>query len=180
MNNTCVCCGAIIPEGRQVCPICALKASQGKLSRAEIRRWQRVQEKKKSVFTVTQAELDRLAKNRALELLEDGIRKFRDSEKDMMIADLRKLLSLNLAIYGDVLGDMGILTRDNVEEVLTQTRSRWDRVDELIMNGNRHELQNYASSLGADDDMFNDFMERKGTPREIAEEILIDIDESEG
>lgn len=22
MNNTCICCGAIIPEGRQVCPIC--------------------------------------------------------------------------------------------------------------------------------------------------------------
>lgn len=21
-NNSCVCCGAIIPEGRQVCPIC--------------------------------------------------------------------------------------------------------------------------------------------------------------
>lgn len=22
MNNTCVCCGIVIPEGRQVCPIC--------------------------------------------------------------------------------------------------------------------------------------------------------------
>nr|DAU49567.1 MAG TPA: zinc binding protein [Caudoviricetes sp.] len=22
MNNTCICCGAIIPEGRQVCPQC--------------------------------------------------------------------------------------------------------------------------------------------------------------
>lgn len=22
MENTCVCCGAIIPEGLQVCPIC--------------------------------------------------------------------------------------------------------------------------------------------------------------
>jgi hypothetical protein len=22
MENTCICCGAIIPEGRQVCPIC--------------------------------------------------------------------------------------------------------------------------------------------------------------
>lgn len=22
MENTCVCCGAIIPEGRMVCPIC--------------------------------------------------------------------------------------------------------------------------------------------------------------
>lgn len=22
MNNTCICCGAIIPEGRQVCPNC--------------------------------------------------------------------------------------------------------------------------------------------------------------
>lgn len=25
MNNTCICCGAIIPEGRQVCPICERK-----------------------------------------------------------------------------------------------------------------------------------------------------------
>lgn len=22
MENTCVCCGAVIPEGRMVCPIC--------------------------------------------------------------------------------------------------------------------------------------------------------------
>ena len=22
MNETCVCCGEVIPEGRQVCPIC--------------------------------------------------------------------------------------------------------------------------------------------------------------
>jgi predicted nucleic acid-binding Zn ribbon protein len=22
MDNTCVCCGAIIPEGRQICPMC--------------------------------------------------------------------------------------------------------------------------------------------------------------
>lgn len=22
MDNTCVCCGAVIPEGRMVCPIC--------------------------------------------------------------------------------------------------------------------------------------------------------------
>lgn len=25
MDNTCVCCGAIIPEGRQVCPGCEMK-----------------------------------------------------------------------------------------------------------------------------------------------------------
>lgn len=177
MNNTCVCCGAIIPEGRQVCPVCADKAMSGKLSRAEIRRWQRVQAKKERTFTVTQKELDRLAKGRALELLEDGIRKFRDSEIRMMVDDLRKVTSLNLAIYGDVLGDMGILTRDNVEEVLKRTRERWDHVDDLIMNGNRHELQKYASSLGADDDMFVGFMERKKDPAEIANEIIIDIEE---
>ena len=22
MDNTCVCCGAIVPEGRMICPIC--------------------------------------------------------------------------------------------------------------------------------------------------------------
>lgn len=27
-NNRCVCCGAIIPEGRQVCPTCEKKASR--------------------------------------------------------------------------------------------------------------------------------------------------------
>nr|DAJ74837.1 MAG TPA: zinc binding protein [Caudoviricetes sp.] len=25
MENTCICCGAVIPEGRQVCPICERK-----------------------------------------------------------------------------------------------------------------------------------------------------------
>ena len=27
MNNTCVCCGDLIPEGRQVCPKCECKRS---------------------------------------------------------------------------------------------------------------------------------------------------------
>lgn len=34
-NNRCVCCGAIIPEGRQVCPTCEKKAS----SQAKVDYW---------------------------------------------------------------------------------------------------------------------------------------------
>ena len=29
MDNRCVCCGAIIPEGRMVCPICEKEADEG-------------------------------------------------------------------------------------------------------------------------------------------------------
>lgn len=29
MDNRCVCCGAIIPEGRMVCPICEMDADEG-------------------------------------------------------------------------------------------------------------------------------------------------------
>ena len=28
MENRCVCCGAIIPEGRMVCPICEMAADE--------------------------------------------------------------------------------------------------------------------------------------------------------
>ena len=28
MENRCVCCGAIIPEGRMVCPICEMEADE--------------------------------------------------------------------------------------------------------------------------------------------------------
>lgn len=28
MENTCICCGAIIPEGRMVCPICEAGGEQ--------------------------------------------------------------------------------------------------------------------------------------------------------
>lgn len=28
MENRCVCCGAIIPEGRMVCPICEMDADE--------------------------------------------------------------------------------------------------------------------------------------------------------
>lgn len=34
MTNTCVCCGAVVPEGRQFCPACessVAKADQGKV-----------------------------------------------------------------------------------------------------------------------------------------------------
>lgn len=30
MDNTCVCCGAIIPEGRMVCPNCSANSKQRK------------------------------------------------------------------------------------------------------------------------------------------------------
>ena len=30
MDNFCVCCGAVIPEGRMVCPICEKEADEGK------------------------------------------------------------------------------------------------------------------------------------------------------
>lgn len=29
MENRCVCCGAIIPEGRMVCPMCEMAAYDG-------------------------------------------------------------------------------------------------------------------------------------------------------
>ena len=29
MDNTCVCCGAPVPEGRQVCPQCEAKWKEG-------------------------------------------------------------------------------------------------------------------------------------------------------
>ena len=30
MDNRCVCCGAVIPEGRMVCPICERAEDEGK------------------------------------------------------------------------------------------------------------------------------------------------------
>lgn len=161
-----------------VCPTCEQKAMNGKLNRSEIRRQQKQAAKKNRVYTVTQAELDRMVKRAALELLEEGIKDFRDHEKEMLLEDIHKVLKLNLGIYGDVLGDMGILTRENTEEVLRRTRERWDKIDDLIMNGNMYELQKYASSLGAEDDTFTDFMERKVDPHEIAE-VILDIEEDE-
>lgn len=35
-NNLCVCCGDIIPEGRQVCPVCEMKNAAA--ARAETRK----------------------------------------------------------------------------------------------------------------------------------------------
>lgn len=29
MENRCVCCGAVIPEGRMVCPMCEMEAEDG-------------------------------------------------------------------------------------------------------------------------------------------------------
>ena len=39
MDNFCVCCGAVIPEGRMVCPICEMAADEGAVTgRQRIRR----------------------------------------------------------------------------------------------------------------------------------------------
>ena len=29
MENRCVCCGAVVPEGRMVCPMCEMAADEG-------------------------------------------------------------------------------------------------------------------------------------------------------
>ena len=178
MNDTrCIFCGSVIPEGRQVCPVCERKAVSGKLNRADFRRLQRTQEKQKRTYTVTEAQLQKMAKTAALEMLKKGIMEFRDQELHMIREDLRKILSLYQAIYRDVLGEMGILTRENVEEVLKKTGERWDMINALIDNGNVHELQKYASYLGADDDTFlGDLFQRDGDPEEIAEIILNEED----
>ena len=161
-DNTCVCCGRQIPEGTMVCSICKTKAGQlGKIRKRE------------KTYTVKQSYLDKMVKQAALELLEKGIREFRDQELPMIREDVRKVLSLYQAIWRDVLGDMGLLTRENTKEILTRTAERWNHVDDLIMNGNRHELQAYVNSIGADEDVFmEDLLERKQTPEELAEIIL--------
>lgn len=165
-DNKCIFCGEIIPEGLMVCPICRNKAMQlGK------------RPKRERTYTVTQTYLDKMVKTAALELLAKGIKDFRDQELPMIREDVRKVLSLYQAIWRDVLGEMGLLTRDNAKEILTKTAERWDHVDDLIMNGNIHELQQYANSLGADEDVFlGDLLERKDTPEHIAEIILEDDD----
>jgi len=176
-DNKCIFCGQIIPEGRQVCPACERRAVAGKLNRAEIRRIQKETEKKSRVYTVTDKQLEKMVKRAALEMLDKGIREFRDEELPMIREDVRKILSLYQSIWRDVLGEMGLLTRDNAKEILTKTAERWNHVDDLIMNGNIHELQQYANSLGADEDVFlGDLLERKDTPEHIAEIILEDDD----
>ena len=39
MNNTCVCCGAVIPEGRQVCPICERRWAEFQLHESKSDFW---------------------------------------------------------------------------------------------------------------------------------------------
>lgn len=179
MNDTkCLFCGSVIPEGRQVCPVCERKAVSGKLNRADLRRLQRTQEKQKRTYTVTEPQLNKMVKTAALELLEKGIREYRDNEIQMLREDIRKIHSLNLAIYRNILFDMGLLNRDNAEEFVTRTNAAWDEIDRLIENGNMHELQKYAESLGADEDTFMTINKREGEPEEIAEIILQMEDES--
>ena len=49
-TNTCVCCGAIIPEGRQVCPICEYKAEHRTAPCVACRYSERIRRNKLKVF----------------------------------------------------------------------------------------------------------------------------------
>lgn len=177
-DNRCLFCGQPVPEGRHVCPTCEKLAMDGKMNRAEIRRRQKAAEKKTRTYTVTDQQLQRMVKNMALELLEKGIREYRDNEIGMLRDDIRKIHGLNLAVYRNVLFDMGLLNRNNTEEFVTRTNAAWAEIDRLIENGNMHELQKYASSLGADDDTFINVLHHDKTPQEVAE-LIIDIQEDE-
>ena len=170
-NNTCVCCGRQIAEGSWVCAVCKNKA----MKMPQIGKEKKTAKEKH--YTVTDSYLRKLVKIQAQELLTKAIMEFRDQELPMIREDVRKVISLYQAIYRDVLGDMGLLTRDNMKEVLDRTSEKWAMVDALIVNGNLHELQKYAESLGADEDTFlGDLFQRDGDPEEIAEIILNEED----
>lgn len=145
------------------------------MNRAELRRKQRLEEKKTARFYVTQAELERMAKQTAFEMFKKGMTEFRDAEKDLLISDVRKVLDLYQAIWRDVLGDMGILTRDNVQEVQSRVNAIWKELDDYIMNNNQYELRKWCEKIGADPDDFG-ILERSGTPQEIAE-VYLEIEE---
>lgn len=147
------------------------------MNRAEYRRLQRQEEKKQSKFWVSQAEVERMAKQTAYELFKKGMLEFRDKEKELLLDDVRKVLDLYQAIWRDVLGDMGILTRDNVEEVQSRVNAIWAELDSLIMNNDQYELRKWCGKIGADPDDFG-ILERPGTPEELAE-IYLDFEEDE-
>ena len=147
------------------------------MNRAEYRRLQRQEEKKQSKFWVSQAEVERMAKQTAYELFKKGMLEFRDKEKELLLDDVRKVLNLYQAIWRDVLGDMGILTRDNVEEVQSRVNAIWQELDSLIMNNDQYELRKWCGKIGADPDDFG-ILERPGTPEELAE-IYLDFEEDE-
>lgn len=48
--NLCVCCGAVIPEGRQVCPVCEHKAERPTAPCVACRYSERIRELKLVVF----------------------------------------------------------------------------------------------------------------------------------
>lgn len=147
------------------------------MNRAEYRRLQRQEEKKTARFWVTQAELERMAKQTAYEMFKKGMLEFRDKEKDLLIDDVRKVLNLYQAIWRDVLGDMGLLTRDNTQEVQERVNAIWQQLDSLIMNNDQYELRKWCGKIGADPDDFG-ILERQNSPEEIAE-VFLDMEGEE-
>jgi len=147
------------------------------MNRAEYRRQKRQEEKQSSRFWVTQAEVERMAKQTAYEMFKKGMLEFRDKEKDLLIDDVRKVLNLYQAIWRDVLGDMGLLTRENMQEVQERVNAIWAELDSLIMNNDQYELRKWCGKIGADPDDFG-ILERPGTPEELAE-IYLDLGEDE-
>lgn len=148
-----------------------------RLSRADFRRETKQAQKQTKRFYVTQAEVERMAKQTAYELFKKGMLEFRDKEKELLLDDVRKVLDLYQAIWRDVLGDMGLLTRENVQEVQTRVNAIWAELDSLIMNNNQYELRKWCGKIGADPDDFG-ILERTGTPEELGE-IFLDMEEEE-
>lgn len=147
------------------------------MNRADYRRQKRQEEKKQSKFWVSQAEVERMAKQTAYELFKKGMLEFRDKEKELLLDDVRKVLNLYQAIWRDVLGDMGLLTRENMQEVQERVNAIWAELDSLIMNNDQYELRKWCGKIGADPDDFG-ILERPGTPEELAE-IYLDFEEDE-
>lgn len=148
-----------------------------KMNRAEYRRQAKQQQKQNNRFYVTQAQLTQMAKQTAYEMFVKGMLEFRDKEKDLLIDDVRKVLNLYQAIWRDVLGDMGLLTRENIEEVQSRVNALWKQLDDLVMNNDQYALRKWCSDIGADPDAFG-ILERQNTPEQIAD-IFLDMEVEE-
>lgn len=175
MNNTCVCCGAIIPEGRQVCPICADKAMSGKLSRAEIRRLQKQQEKQSARFYVTQAEVERMVKEALSRTQKHMIEEY-NAEFIARDADIKnELINFLHRLWLSALGEYGITDRELTHNLDQYVKQKFRLFSEYIDMGESDHAREMLADIGVPASIVG--LAEKHWRASPDEEITIDIEE---
>lgn len=175
MTDKCLFCGEPVPEGRMVCPSCERKAMTGKMSRSDLRRIQRQQEKNNARYYLTRAEIEAMVRDGMARERKAMIEEY-NAEFIARDAEIKnQLINLVHRLWLTGLGKFGIEDRELTYNLDQYVKQQFRKFSEHIEMHNSDAAREMLDGIGVEPGIIG--LAEKHWRADPDEEITIDIEE---